>query len=748
MMREAGRYHLFLAGVIAVCIVAFCAAAAEVLYRLKAQGLCERLLSANVADIPATVTDMKPYRRWVEPILARALVVATNEQDQAKQLRASLALLPSDSTQTEYLYRRLLEADPEELRVIRNALKEYEQTIVVLPTKKDQPIDPIRKQVEKVLVFPNEDPDRRLRAACALADQSPTDMGWEAVAPAIVDQLLLSVQRNPSHYSLLIDMLRPVRASLSVPLAAIYRSSDRPDAERTLAATILAEYDYDQPTFLADLLMDGSAKQFVILFARLRNLSGEAGVLFDRELKKSIPLAPGAKSVPEDAKERLAKRQANAAVALLRMSQAAEVWPLLKHRTDPRLRSYLIHDFSRLEADPHILVQQLEVEPDVSVRQALILGLGEYRREQLTTVAIDSLQTQLDHVYRNDPDSGIHGAVAWLLGKWGRSKAIRQADGELMRRGEQQQNIQAALARGMESASGASAEYRPRWYVNSQGQTFVIIPGPAEFQMGSPPIGAALDADERQHMRRIPRTYAVASSLVTRNDFNRFLRANPETQTKFDPDNKMAKIFERYSPDTECPIIGVPWYMAAAYCNWLSEMDGLPKAAWCYETNKDRRYAPGMRTASGYLTRSGYRLPTEAEWEYACRAGSTTSRHYGESSELLDHYGWSVVNSQDRSWPVRSLKPNEWGLFDIHGNVWNWCQNPDNQYPSNLQEKPFDDADDGNKEIGTEARVMRGGSFIDPVANLRSAYRGMYLAGERAYWIGFRPVRSIRFSGR
>ena len=87
------------------------------------------------------------------------------------------------------------------------------------------------------------------------------------------------------------------------------------------------------------------------------------------------------------------------------------------------------------------------------------------------------------------------------------------------------------------------------------------------------------------------------------------------------------------------------WYDAAAYCNWLSEQEGIPKLQWCYEPNKDGNYAEGMKMASDYLKRLGYRLPSEAEWEYACRADADTGFSFGESVELVGKYAWFVVNS-------------------------------------------------------------------------------------------------------
>jgi tetratricopeptide (TPR) repeat protein len=107
-------------------------------------------------------------------------------------------------------------------------------------------------------------------------------------------------------------------------------------------------------------------------------------------------------------------------------------------------------------------------------------------------------------------------------------------------------------------------------------------------------------------------------------------------------------------------------------CNWLSEQEGLPRDQWCYVPTKDRDYSPGMTVAADLLQRRGYRLPTNAEWEYACRSGTITSRYYGDSTDLLPLYAHFKDNSGSLLRACGSLLPNDLGLFDMLGNAAEW----------------------------------------------------------------------------
>jgi formylglycine-generating enzyme required for sulfatase activity len=188
----------------------------------------------------------------------------------------------------------------------------------------------------------------------------------------------------------------------------------------------------------------------------------------------------------------------------------------------------------------------------------------------------------------------------------------------------------------------------------------------------------------------------------------------------------------------------VTWYDAAEYCNWLSAQDGIPESEWCYLPNDDKKYADGMRLASNYLERRGYRLPSEAEWEFACRAGSVTSRYYGETEELLSQYTCYTRNSRDRElFPVGTLKPNDYGLFDMLGNVSEWSEDRSPERIPGLS--PLQEDSEQDPVIFDRIyRLLHSGAFYYAPYNMRCATRGRNTPTTKTNYIGFRPARTVR----
>jgi len=296
----------------------------------------------------------------------------------------------------------------------------------------------------------------------------------------------------------------------------------------------------------------------------------------------------------------------------------------------------------------------------------------------------------------------------------------------------------------MEKATGSLAtgkvEGERHWYRTREGQTMVVIPGPVEFLMGSPSAEADQKAGfEQQHRLRIGRSFAVADSPVTVIQYLAFLDAYRNLRLpSMDSDRR------KFAPAADCPMIAVQWYEAAAYCNWLSKKEGIPEEQWCYATNAFGQYAEGMKRVANMLSRTGYRLPTEAEWECACRAGTVTCRYYGETDELLPKYAWFENNSKQRTWPVGNVKPNDFGLFDMQGNVYQWCQDAFALYPRSLldaNEVPADEAVASDKV----SRVLRGGGFPNRPKDVRSAERLWFQPNTR-FGSGFRVARTYNCS--
>ena len=296
-----------------------------------------------------------------------------------------------------------------------------------------------------------------------------------------------------------------------------------------------------------------------------------------------------------------------------------------------------------------------------------------------------------------------------------------------------------------------------------EGLTMVAIRGPVEFLMGSPEseVGrnpAADSPDEAQHTARIPRSYAISVHEVTVAQFQRFLDSHPEVRSGHayaDDPARMDQVMRQFSPDPNGPQIAVTWYEAAMFCNWLSLGEGLPRSEWVYPSMMEE-IRDGMRMPEDYLRRTGYRLPTEAEWEYAARGGTTTARFFGDSDSLLSEYAWysknppkrksDAVDPNDpqRTSPVGRLRPNPFGLFDVYGNVWEWTQSRVLPYPAGGVH--FDLEDDVLVVSDSAARVRRGGAFPYEAAMMRSAARGTVTALPflRRDNVGFRVARTIR----
>jgi formylglycine-generating enzyme required for sulfatase activity len=334
------------------------------------------------------------------------------------------------------------------------------------------------------------------------------------------------------------------------------------------------------------------------------------------------------------------------------------------------------------------------------------------------TAAVIALARSL---YADDPDPGVHSAAELLLRRYCGPDVALQSETELRNRRSLPKNL--------------------RWALGPNGHTFAVLPGPLEFRMGAGPNETAHYGNPVLHYRKINRALWVATKEVTVRQFQAF---NPGHRNE-----------PRYGDEPQCAAMHISWYAAAAYCNWLSEEAKIDKKEWCYP----EKVEPGMVIAAENVRRTGFRLPTEAEWEYFCRAGTETARPYGESPDLLARYAWTWLNSGDRAMPPGQLLPNEFGLFDVLGNVWEWCQDgppghyrPNSTgfppYPSGTRESPAGDPAavetvDASDRAHETWRILRGGAFSYAPDRARSAWRDWEPSSDTREYLGLRVVRTV-----
>ncbi len=252
----------------------------------------------------------------------------------------------------------------------------------------------------------------------------------------------------------------------------------------------------------------------------------------------------------------------------------------------------------------------------------------------------------------------------------------------------------------------------PQELTNSIGMKLMLIPN-GTFLMGSPESEKGHYSNETQHEVTISKDYYLGVYEVTQAQYEKVMGSNPSV---FQGD-----IMAELHPQTGCvvkdvdssnhPVDQVSWDDAVEFCRKLS---ALPE-----------------EKAAGRV----YRLPTEAEWEYACRAGGQTAFSFGDSVKSLEDYAWFKDNSGDKPHAVGEKKSNAWGLYDMHGNIWEWCSDWNTAYPQGAVTDPV-----GPKE--GSYRVSRSGGWDYGAANCRSSYRSGLIPALRILDYGFRVALS------
>ena len=236
---------------------------------------------------------------------------------------------------------------------------------------------------------------------------------------------------------------------------------------------------------------------------------------------------------------------------------------------------------------------------------------------------------------------------------------------------------------------------------------------PGTFRMGQ--RGMYHD-EEPVHQVRITHEFFLGQFPVTQAQFAAWTGSRAYQTWLAGPGKKLGE--ERHKNDfpgnSSHPAENLNWHAATAFCAWLTTA--------CAD-----QFPPGITAA---------RLPTEAQWEYACRARTETQYHTGDSEAALASAGWYAANSENTTHPVGLKTPNAWGLYDLHGNVWEWCRDAWDEHA--YKNRPAGVSDPETTAPENPRRVVRGGSWIDSARNCRAADRIRLAPDDRGRLFGFR----------
>jgi serine/threonine protein kinase/formylglycine-generating enzyme required for sulfatase activity len=673
------------AALVAVCLLAgaaFLAGAWQYARQVRADraaALVQTLAAADAAEVPRLLEDLGPYRDWADPMLYR---LADDDKAAAgARLRAAIALADDDRL-AGFLAWRLLDCSAREFPAVRDALGSRQEALAPswLETLRD-PRRPARA---------------RFHAGMALAHFAPDQTPWSDDDLGFLATQLLQASRDDQRD--LRAALRPLAGGLLPVLEARFAAPRTRTSFRLAAADALADLGRDDPALLARLVSEATPEQYDVLLDALLASDRERAEGTLRSLAKERPAA----DLGEAARVRLGRRRAGAAVTLLHLGDRRDFAAVLHGGEDPEALTQFVHAVKDRLVRSTVLLECLEAAEGEAARFGLLLALGDFRLEEIAPGRREPLLEQLAGWYAGDPHSSVHGACGWLLRSWGRGEEAARVDRTPL-------PLDPTGARD--------------WFVERAGDdffTFVVF-RPGTFLLGSPETESYRHRNEQRHRVRLTRAFAVCDRELTRGAYERFLRASDTPPPEGDEP----------APGSHYPQANVTWAEAVQYCRWLSSRAGLAEGQQCY--GPDAPLGGGKDHASFRPERPGFRLPAEAEWEVSCRAGTLTPYGFGSDRELLAHYGRHL---QTGAAPVGSLRPNLRGLFDMHGNLWEWCQD---WYRAHTEDGAVDPAG----PAAGKNRLLRGGGWDRSAWHCRSAYRHSPTPDYRGGYMGFRLCKSV-----
>ena len=449
-------------------------------------------------------------------------------------------------------------------------------------------------------------PRQRLRVACALAAYDDSPELWNMIAGEVAGTIL----REPAtDAAVWIEALLPVATHIDPDLQLQFDIVETLESAR-IGAMAIYRFSGENAPALATHLPNSNGPRFRATIELIKR-DAEALPAVREELQRLLR-----------ANDSIADAEAHATMlarVILAILELGDVEPFLTYSqvaADPRVRARLIQVAVPDRIDLASLMPVIRSSASPDAKCVAMLAAYAHLDESVPQSIRDELHLLSKETLLSEPHAATHSAAELLLGKLD-AKGLRELTSELGDRGY---------------------DDRMAWYVNPAGQTMIVLTPAAEHRTSEP----------------MATSFALSTTEVTLGQLRKYRK-------------DFAGAIEAAESSEDIPASGVIVAEAIGYCTFLNQLEGIPESEWCYSsaTLKNSKFVP----EPDYLSRRGYRLPTDAEWEFACRAQSTTRCFFGDDPQLIKYYGWGRLQSSGFLKPVGGLLPNPFGFFDLYGNV-------------------------------------------------------------------------------
>ena len=664
------RQGLAVAGVALFCVIGLSVFAWTDRNKQRDDDLVSRLMSSKLEAVP----ELLEQHGQLSSHVLRSLQSFRDSPDREQQTKALLGLIPYEKDVQEAVKDLIGSAEPELLKSISDRYTACGMDV--------------SSWLFERLKGPGLSIAQKLRHAGLLAMQSGTadfsDNEYEALALELIAQPSSTIGEW-------VKVCFPLREELMPHLKHVFDKVGQTRASVNVSH-LLSKFAEDDPATLCELVLLADPYQMEELLTSLKNVSTNQWGSLKAVAERNV-------SLEGDVELRTAEinQQKRAVIALFMLGDNTKLLSEFEDwmPEDPRLRTALIHGLAEYNVNPRSLIPALTEKSKSGVVQGILSALGDYDLARLGTSERDGLKPLLESYYRDSEQAGVRSMAEWLLRRW------ELADGEELARLDAEGNYNS-----IQMVKGT-------WTLAPLGIAMVAIPEPEPFLMGSTTNEFGFRPEEARHWRKIPRSYAIAAKPIT---FQQFSQFDPDFWKGYlKLDNRAGELA---GPDPRNAIERVSLDEMRLFCNWLSKLDGMEEDELCYRVTEKGK----ILEKNDLLLRFGYRLPTEAEWESACRAGSLTARFFGDDDRLLTQYALYDLITNERPYLCDNFRPNVMGLFGLYGPYKNTCYGYAEGYPSKTSQENAAMDSFGPDGPSTQI-VFRGGMHKVSASNLRSAFR-------------------------